>query len=152
MFEPRLDSGTVKEDVRTTTRYRHSGDNDLSQEPSYIVKHYDDKKQEEDVDFISEVEFKFNSEDNWKVDVQVMRRGPRERSGEEEEMHGGTEDSDAAVQPPCTTRKISKIAKQIKLPSTEAQRLQMQQFLPPTHSCEDSSKKFFCTAPMGNKH
>ena len=95
MFEPRLDSGTVEEDVRTT-RYRHSSDNDRSQEPSYIVKDYDDKKQE-DVDSKSEVEFKFSFEDNQKEDVQVLRRGPKVRSWEEEEIHGGTEDSYAAV-------------------------------------------------------
>ena len=99
MFEPWLDSGTVEEEV-CTTRYRHSDDNDLSQE------NHDDKKQEDDVIFKSEVEFKFNCEDNQKEDVQELRRGPKVRSWEEEEIHGGTEDSYAAVQPPCTTRKI----------------------------------------------
>ena len=93
MFEPRLDSGTIEEDVRTT-RYRHPSDNDRGLEPSYIVKDCDNKKQE-DVDFKSEVKFIF--EDNQKEDVQVLRRGPKVRSWEEEEIHGGTEDSYAAV-------------------------------------------------------
>ena len=157
MFEPRLDSVTFERKVRTT-RYGHPDDDDLSKEPnySYIVEKHDDKKQEEEVNFKSTVEFKFKCEDNLKEDIQVQRRGPDVRSLEDGNMHGGTEDSYAAVQQPCTTRKFpisfSKNTKQIKMPSTEAQRLLRQQFSPPTHSCEDLIKKNFCTAPMGDEH
>ena len=91
-------------------------------EPSYIVENHDDKKQEEEVNFKSTVEFKFQCEDNLKEDIQVQRRGPDVQSLEDGNMHGGTEDNYAAVQQPCTTRKFpisfSKNTNQIKMPST----------------------------------
>ena len=155
MFEPRLDSVTFEKKVCTTRCGHPVDDDDLRQEPSYsyIVGKHDDKKQEE-VYFNSAVEFKFICEDNLMEDSQVQRRGPEVRL-EDSDMHGGTNDSYAAVQQPCTTRKspisLPKIPKQQKMPSTQALRLLRQQFSPPTH-CEDYVKKNFCTAPMGDEH
>ena len=90
MFEPRIDSVTFEKKVCTTRCGHQVDDDDLRKETSYsyIVGKHDDRKQEE-VNFKTTVEFKFNCEDNLREDIQVQRRRPEWKTNSMEAFLNG---------------------------------------------------------------